>query len=109
VQDNGATGDGKTKDTTVRIKVIDVFSTQRGGMVIVPAGTYLCGTIYLKNNVDLHLTSGATILGSDNREDYNYPNIFPENPIYAPENTFGTHLIIAFKMSNVSITENSII
>ena len=38
-----------------------------------PPGTWLSGTLYLKNNVTLYLAAGSTLLGSANPQDY------PEN------------------------------
>ena len=38
--------------------------------MLVPAGKYLCGTLFLKSNVTLHLAAKATILGSTNLADY---------------------------------------
>lgn len=43
-------------------KVIDRCSREGGGRVIIPAGTWLCGPITLKSNVNLHLEEGATLL-----------------------------------------------
>src|SRR6266511_4231964 len=40
---------------------IDACSAAGGGHVIVPSGTYVTGAIRLKNNVDLHLNSGAVL------------------------------------------------
>ena len=41
-----------------------------GGVVTLPAGRYLCGTIDLQSHVTLHLSAGATILGSEDFADY---------------------------------------
>ena len=40
---------------------------------IVPAGTFLTGSIRLRSNVELHLDQGATLLGSRKRKDYKKP------------------------------------
>ena len=78
VLDFGARGDGNQIETSAIQKAIDAC-TLTGGEVIFPAGDYILGTIYLKDNVTLHLQKGATILGSTNLDDY------PEN---IPEYTF---------------------
>ena len=49
---------------------IDDCFLKGGGVVSVPAGTYLIGGIRLRSNVTLYLESGATLLGSRNPEDY---------------------------------------
>ena len=66
----GAVGDGKVKDTAAIQRAIDACTQAGGGMVYVAPGTYLTGTLVLKSNVDFHLESGATILGSKDLADY---------------------------------------
>lgn len=51
-------------------KAIDQVS-DKGGVLFVPNGKYLTGTLVLKKNVTLYLESGAIIQGSDNINDYN--------------------------------------
>lgn len=41
-----------------------------GGRVVVPAGTFIIGTIILKSNVNLYLENGAVLLGSTTIDDY---------------------------------------
>ena len=62
VRDYGAKGDGSTLDHIAINKAIDACVAGGGGRVLLPAGTYLCGSIRLKSNVDLHLTAGAKVL-----------------------------------------------
>ena len=100
----GAVGDGITKDTKALQQTINSCAEAGGGTVIVPSGSYLCGTIHLKSNVELHLSAGATILGSPDREDYNSDDIFLENGAFFRENVTGAHLIIAYCQENISIT-----
>ena len=66
----GATGDGQTLDTTRIQKAIDDCAKQGGGTVTLPAGTYLTGTLLLKDNVTLHLDKGATLLGTPDLTQY---------------------------------------
>ena len=51
VRDFGATGDGKTIDSTAINSAIDKAASIGGGTVIFPAGNYLCYSIHLKSNV----------------------------------------------------------
>ncbi len=51
-------------------KAIDECSAAGGGRVVVPAGTFITGTLFLKSNVNLHLTHGAVLKGSTNINDY---------------------------------------
>ena len=70
VRDFGATGDGKTKDTTAIQQAIDRACVMGGGEVLVPAGKYLTGAIALKSNVTLRLDKDAVILGTPDFADY---------------------------------------
>lgn len=64
VRNFGAAGDGVTLDHAAINRAIDTCVAHGGGRVTVPAGTYLCGSIRLKSNVELHLAAGATILAA---------------------------------------------
>jgi polygalacturonase len=65
VREFGAVGDGKTLDTLSINKAITAAAAIGGGTVHLPAGTYLCYSIRLKNNVRLQLASGTIILAAD--------------------------------------------
>ena len=70
VTEYGAKADGKTLDTEAIQKAIDECVYNGGGTVDFPAGSYLSGTIIMKDNVVLHLQAGSKILGSKNIEDF---------------------------------------
>jgi hypothetical protein len=78
VKDYGAVPDGKTLNTTVLQKAIDECSGSGGGKVVFPAGTYLTGTVVLKDFVTLQLDKGAVVLGSIDLEDYRNLDPFTE-------------------------------
>jgi polygalacturonase len=61
VRKYGATGDGKTVDTPAVNRAIEAAASAGGGIVLFPAGTYLCFSIHMKSNVHLVLQQGATI------------------------------------------------
>ncbi|MFZ4621509.1 MAG: glycoside hydrolase family 28 protein [Bacteroidota bacterium] len=65
----GAKGDGVSSDRSAIQRAVDSCS-RTGGTVLFPSGTYLTGSIELKNNVDLYLQRGAVILGSTDLRDY---------------------------------------
>jgi polygalacturonase len=97
----GAAGDGTTDCTAAFRKAIDDCSEAGGGRVVVSGGTFLTGAIHLKNNVDLEVQKGATILFSTNTDDY-LPVVFAryegtEVMNYSP-------LIYAFEQTNIAIT-----
>jgi polygalacturonase len=60
----GATGDGKTLDTDAVNRAIEAAAGSGGGMVVFPAGSYLCFSIRLKSQVHLHLEQGSTIVAA---------------------------------------------
>lgn len=95
----GAKGDGKSDNTQALQQAID-RCTQTGGTVYLPAGTYLTGTLFLKDNVELHLQRGAILRGSPDRT--KYP---------ALESTLGSitgkkflFLVYAWEAKNIAIT-----
>jgi hypothetical protein len=100
----GAVGDGKTKDTAAIQRAIDACAQSGGGVVYVAPGTYLTGTLVLKSNVDFHLESGATILGSKDLADYT-PLANEAGPKLKGDAN-AKHLIFARDADNVSITGN---
>ncbi|TKG89206.1 glycoside hydrolase family 28 protein [Puteibacter caeruleilacunae] len=66
----GAIGDGTTLNSKAFQAAIDNMSKKGGGIVNVPSGKYLLGTILLKDNVTLNIEEGAEIIGSNHLEDY---------------------------------------
>lgn len=65
VRKYGAVGDGKTLDTTAINRAIDAAASAGGGLVLFPAGSYLCFSIHLKSSVGLHLLPGSAIIAAD--------------------------------------------
>ncbi len=51
-------------------KAIQACHAAGGGRVVIPAGIFSSGTIVMKNNVELHLEMGATLLASDQAGDF---------------------------------------
>ncbi|SEQ99885.1 glycoside hydrolase family 28 protein [Neolewinella agarilytica] len=70
VTDFGAVGDGLTVNTKAIQRAIDTCSATGGGEVIIEDGVFVTGTILLKDGVTLNVSNGATLLGSDNPNDY---------------------------------------
>ena len=109
----GAAADGKSLCTAAIQRAIDQCTSDGGGTVVVPPGTFLTGTINLKSNVTLHLPRGSTLLGSATRE--NYPPI-PLRSVTTPagdnpadfairaRTSGGLALVAGNEVENVSIT-----
>lgn len=88
----GAIPDGKTLSTESIQKAIDECTVSGGGTVIVPPGIFLTNSIFLKDNVNLHIQKGAIILGN------------------ADSQTFkGKAVVCADKIQNAAITGLGII
>ena len=90
-------------------KAIDAVGTAGGGVVVVPAGTWTTGTLWLRSRVELHLAKGAVLKGSVREADYNRNDAFPENFWSVGEEWSGGHLILGYKVEDVAITGEGII
>lgn len=97
IKDFGAQGDGTTLNTASIQKAIDQAFEAGGGTVMVPPGTWLSGTVFLKTNTTLHVSSGATLLGSPDIEDYTEMT-WGHNKDRQPY-----HLIVAQDQKNITI------
>jgi polygalacturonase len=102
----GAVGDGKHLDSPAINRAIEKASAHGGGTVLLPAGTYLCGSIHLTNNINLVIDTGATILGApqslkayDAEEDVTGPAYQDGGHTY-----FHNSLIWGENLTNVFIT-----
>jgi hypothetical protein len=63
VRTHGAVGDGRTPDTVAIQAAIDAASRAGGGIVVVPAGVFLTGSIELRSHVTLRIEDGALLQG----------------------------------------------
>src|SRR5689334_977527 len=64
IRSHGAKGDGTTLDTAAVQAAIDAAHAEDGGIVLVPAGDFLIGTVELKSHVTLRLSAKGRLLGS---------------------------------------------
>jgi polygalacturonase len=79
----GAVGDGKTLNTIAVQKTIDACYQDGGGMVLIPRGIFIIGTVTLKSNIHLYLEPGAILRGSPDLNDYTPYNQVHYGMIYA--------------------------
>jgi hypothetical protein len=66
----GAKGDGQTMDTAAIQRAVDACAARGGGRVVLHAGVFLSGTIFLRTQVTLYLSPSATLKGSPRIGDY---------------------------------------
>ncbi len=50
--------------------LIDQAAAEGGGVIVVPAGTYLTGSLFFRQGVHLYVAQGGTLKGSDDISDY---------------------------------------
>ena len=111
VKDYGAIGDGKTLDHIAINATIDTCVAHGGGRVVLPAGTYLCGSIRMKSNVELHLMTGSKILAAPaSMKAYDEAEEFEGTAYQDGGHTyFKNSLIYAIGANDVSITGRGMI
>jgi polygalacturonase len=69
--DFGALGDGITNCKPAIDTAIAKVSSNGGGKIIFPPGTWFCkGPIHLESKINLHLEEGSTVLFSNDAKDY---------------------------------------
>jgi polygalacturonase len=70
VRDFGAAGDGRTKDTRAIQHAIDAIRDAGGGVVRLPAGRWLSGTLHLHSDVAIELAAGCVLVASRDDDDF---------------------------------------
>ena len=61
--------DGKVHTAQIQ-DLIDMAASEGGGVIVVPAGTYMTGSLYFRQGVHLYIAEGGTLKGSDDITDY---------------------------------------
>jgi polygalacturonase len=87
----GIENNGLSLCTEALQKALDDCAERGGGIVSLPSGKYLTGTIFLRENVTLNLEKDAVIYGSPDMEDY-------------PRKGRRKALILAENANNIAIT-----
>jgi hypothetical protein len=111
VRNSGAKGDGIALDTAAINQAITRCNSTGGGIVYLPPGVYLSGTVILKSNVTLFLEAGATLLGSKNIHDYlpqpqsQNPNVQQNSSVFKNDlrDAGAFHLIFARDAENIGL------
>lgn len=74
----GAVGDGKKDNAKAIQQAIDTCSENGGGMVLVPAGTFMTGPFNLKSYVEFHVSANAIVIANPDEMVYTQ-SAFKEN------------------------------
>jgi hypothetical protein len=100
ITDYEAIGDSSTLNTKAIQNAIDVAAEAGGGIVIVPPGKYITGSIELRDNIELRVMAGAMLLGSGKIEDYTIQEGFTQHGI----STDRRYLVSVMDVKNVIIS-----
>ncbi|WP_052507940.1 glycoside hydrolase family 28 protein [Sphingomonas hengshuiensis] len=96
IRRHGAVADGASVNTVAIQKTIDACAAAGGGVIVVPRGVFVTGSIVLKPGVGLELSKGAVLKGSANLADYplvlrRFVEVYPEALRMAMINATGNH------------------
>ena len=69
ITDHGISDDGKIYTEQFQA-LIDEVSSNGGGVIVVPSGTYYTGALFFKNGVNLYIEENGVLKGSDDISDY---------------------------------------
>ena len=85
ITEYGIKDDGKVYTEQIQA-LINTISSNGGGVLVVPKGTYITGALFFKQNVNLLLEEDAVLKGSNDISDYPVGNtrIEGENCLYFP-------------------------
>jgi polygalacturonase len=97
----GAVPDGRTLCTPAIQAAIDTCSKAGGGTVRLAGGTFLSGTLCLRNHVTLEVAGGSTLLGSPNLADY--PEM-PGDVVWFMQGQATRSLIFAENIENAGLS-----
>ncbi|NPD91281.1 rhamnogalacturonidase [Xylanibacter muris] len=70
ITDYGVKNDSTILQTEQIQKVIDKAAAEGGGVIVIPKGTFLSGSVFFKQGVNLYLEEGGTLKGSDRIRDF---------------------------------------
>ncbi|GBD92032.1 exo-poly-alpha-D-galacturonosidase precursor [bacterium BMS3Abin04] len=99
IVDFGAVGNGE-KVNTIEIQKAIEQAAKTGGIVLIPPGKFVTGSLVLKSSVTINIMKGATVLGSKNLSDYkeHIPKLKSYNDLFLKYSLF-----YAEKKNNISI------
>ena len=100
----GAKADGRIEDTRAIQKAIETCCENGGGTVYFPPGTYVAGSLHLRDRVALYLDHGTTIKASPDANDFDpYEELGFKNDADRETSFFHHSLIWAEGVEHVAI------
>jgi polygalacturonase len=105
VKDYDAVNDGKTLTTKAIQAAIDDCASKGGGIITFAPGSYLTGSLFVKEGVSLRIDKEVTILGSQDLSDY--PEI--DTRVAGIEMKWPAALINIIDQDNAAITGEGIV
>lgn len=100
------TDDPENMITDAVHEAIEAAYKAGGGKVIIPEGEWLSAPIHLKSNINLHISEGATVYFSENRNDY-LPVVHQRHEGVEAYNY--SPLIYAYKVNNIAVTGKGVL
>ncbi|MBD3351667.1 MAG: hypothetical protein GF364_09300 [Candidatus Lokiarchaeota archaeon] len=88
VKEFGVVGDNTTNNAGNIDSAINACSESGGGTVHFPAGRYISGTIHLKDNINIDISPGATIVFSPDDDNFDDLEELSYNPHADAETTY---------------------
>ena len=100
ITDYGAVGDSQAVNTHAIQDAINKCAADGGGVLVVPKGTFLCGSIFFKQGVNLLIEKEGVLKGTDNPDDY--PQV--DTRWEGEEMVWTAALLNFFDMTDVDLT-----
>lgn len=100
--------EGASPDLSTRLiqQAVDACAAQGGGRVVLRAGRYRSGTVFLRGGVTLHLEKDAVLCGSADIADYHVKPVVNGARI---NNGVATALIFAEKAAHIGLTGEGVV
>lgn len=103
IESCGAVGDGRTLNTAAIQRAVDACAAQGGGVVVIPRGCFVAGTVQLRSHVWMYWSRGAVLKGSGRLEDYR------DNGFFHPELGETTSLLYAIGETDIRLYGEGVI
>jgi len=104
VRQFGAQGDGRTVDTAAIQQALDECGQAGGGVVLLPAGTYLSRPVEIYSKTTLLLEQAATLKATDDPKDYLPAEVTWEDVLMGRSRGPFTNFLSGKRLTDVTIT-----